>query len=254
MFSQLAEIFSLIFNQPVLFVGIPLVSLLPYFSTFLYTEKYGYVTALIQLSTLIFFPASMGATAKAVIDIQNNGLAAFGNCLKTGFSKSAIFLILIPIILLLLFLISMIFSLIVGILQIFHTPIIIVILIALILLSVISALYFAVIPVIVLEQSASLQSFKRSVELSRGNVPTIALFLLVLFALTTLIFSYLFYQLTFGKNPFIGFNALFTEFNIKLAGLYLFFSTILFTACGVFYKNCYKLTESKKVEDLANIF
>jgi hypothetical protein len=114
--------------------------------------------------------------------------------------------------------------------------------------------YLLTVPVIVIEQTSTLQALKRSSELTHGKILQIALFLILLFGLTYLMFIVMFDRLTILNYQDLIIEPFFYEFSFKLVSIYTVFTTILFTACGVFYKTCYVFNESKKVEDLANIF
>jgi hypothetical protein len=252
--SHIYEIFSLIFTHPVVFGGITLVSIAPYFATVMYTSENEFAVFLIELTNLITFAAGMGAAAKAVIDIQNNGYASFGKCLRAGFSKSGNFLILFPFSLILITIMALLSSALVAIIRFFLASPVFAIAIVTVFAAFFLSFFILAVPAIVLENCTSLASLKRSQELTSRKIPQISLFLLILFAATLLLILVLFDPTSLYNSMSVAFHALLNKFNFKLAIIYLIFATVLFTGCGVFYKSCYKLTESKKVEDLANIF
>jgi hypothetical protein len=253
-FSQIIEVFHLIFTHPMVFVGFSAVSLLPYAATFFYNGTNDQVIFFVELACFVTFPASMGAAAKAVLDIQNKGAASFLNCLKAGFSKSAAFLVLIPVFLLYLIVMSAFAGLIVGILSFLFVSPVIVALVTLSASTIILAINFVSVPAIVLEHTSSLASLKRSAELTSGKILKITLFLYLLAVLSGSAVYYLLDGASGAYRIRMLPESLLEEFNFKLAAVYIMSATILFVACGVFYKTCFRLTESKKVEDLANIF
>jgi hypothetical protein len=253
-FSEISKAFSVILSHPRIFLGISLVSALPFAGIFLYDPAHPFVATLTALAFFVCFPAGVGAASKAVDDIQGGGPLGFGRCLKAGFSRGAAFLLLFPFLILVLTLVGLLAGLISAAFSLHARSMALPYLITFCLLSFVLSPYAAAVPAIVLERVSCFASLKRSAELTKGKYIQISLFLLLLSFLVIVTLALLFNAGSFrGVGQIMGgtFRAL---GGAKLLGAYLVFSTFFFASCGVLYKTCYRLTESKKVEDLANVF
>jgi hypothetical protein len=219
------------------------------------TDKNEYIIFFITiLFFFVTFPASMGAAAKAVVDIQNNGFTSILMCLKAGFSQSSAYLVLMPIAFLFVTIISILSGTLVATFSFIILSPVVVIIIVTVISSLIISFYILTVPVIVLEQKSTLQGLKRSSELTSGKILQITLFLILFFATTSLALFVVFNQPSNFREFEMAADTSTAMFRLKFNSVYMISATILFVACGVFYKTCYMLAESKKVEDLANIF
>lgn len=247
------EVFRLIFSHLGLFLGISAVTALPY-AAIMFSKEGLNMASLFELLILITFPAGIGAASKAVDGIRSNGQAKFLDCLKAGFSKSGSYLILVPIFFFGMVVIALPMGLAIQLIVLIQESFLVVFLVSLALLSLVLAPLFVAIPAIVLEQQTTFASLKRSAELTSGKILKISLFIFLWFCVLLLAIAIIFNDMNLGKALEEFWHAIVDFMDYRLILLYIFFSTILFVSCGVFYKDCYKLTESKKVEDLANVF